>query len=440
MRPDILIFCDGGLGNRINALASGLAVARYLGLTYCVHWPINNWCAAPFQKIFANKLNVSTESISQLRGMLDDAVMLLHDEVASNALGVKFDSAYRFKNLQDFGQVAQDKNKTIFFYPAVIPNWIPEELVHKELKFLKFDPYIVREVKEFISKTMPGPFYGLHLRRTDLNVGLDDLEVFNLAKSHPEATFFVCSDDPAAEQLAAGHQNVFRREKKYQIERKTGTADWLSATYDDDGRLYYGNIQRNDDAVVEGAVDMLILAHSTIVGYSGSTFQKNANLLGRISPLLQIERPPEMFYLSKQDIDRSVIAKEFDSEIIIRLASQMMASQNGSQARYLMEKSMAYLMDKDGIDLFNILAIQNLNEKNYLQAIFSFEYLISLQPDNAVAYLKLAYTYYCVGKIDLFVSNMSKFNELQYDYSNDGEDLINIINFLNDKFNVEVKQ
>ena len=82
MRADILIFCDGGLGNRINALASGLAIARYFGLTYCVHWPINNWCAAPFQKIFANRLNVSTESISQLKGRLDDAVMLLHDEIA----------------------------------------------------------------------------------------------------------------------------------------------------------------------------------------------------------------------------------------------------------------------------------------------------------------------------------------------------------------------
>ena len=280
MRPDILIFCDGGLGNRINALASGLAVARYFGLTYCVHWPINNWCAAPFEKIFANRLNVSTESISQLRGKLDDAVMLLHDEVASNTLNVKFESAYRFNDLNHFGDSPYLKRKSFFYFPALIPNWVPEELIYNELRFLKFDHKIVKEVKEFITNTMPGPFYGLHLRRTDLNVGLSDLEVFNLAKAHPDSIFFVCSDDPQAERLAAGHLNVFQREKKFHIEKKTDADHWLSQTPDDDGRLYFGNIQRSEYAVLEGAIDMLILGHSKIVGYSGSTFQRTAQLFG----------------------------------------------------------------------------------------------------------------------------------------------------------------
>jgi hypothetical protein len=297
MRPDILIFCDGGLGNRINALASGLAVARYFGLTYCVHWPINNWCAAPFERIFANRLNISTESISQLRGKLDDAVMLLHDEIASSTLNVQFESAYRFKDLKDFGELPNLKSKSVFYYPAVIPNWVPAELVHKELRFLKFDYSIVKEVKEFISNTMPGPFYGLHLRRTDLNVGLTDLEVFNLAKAHPDAAFFVCSDDSQAESLAAAHPNVFRRKKKFQIEKKMGNGDWLAQIQDDDGRLYYGNIQRNAEAVVEGAIDMLILAHSQIIGLSGSTFQIISKTLGEISPVILIEKPTSINYI-----------------------------------------------------------------------------------------------------------------------------------------------
>jgi hypothetical protein len=437
MRANLLIFCDGGLGNRINALASGLAVARYFGLTYCVHWPTNNWCAAPFHRIFANRLNVSSESISQLKGKLEDAVMLLHDEIASNTLGVKFESAYRFESLQDFGDLALQKSKTIFYYPAVIPNWIPEDLVNQELKFLKFDFHIVKEVKKFIFQTLSGPFYGLHLRRTDLNVGLIDLEVFNLAQSHPKATFFVCSDEPAAERLAAGHPNVFHRAKKYQIERKTASADWLAPTHDDDGRLYYGNIQRNEESVVEGAIDMLILAHSTIVGSSGSTFQKIAILLGRISPLMEILRPAEMFYLSKQDIDRNVMAKQYSYDLIIKLSSRMIACGNNFQAKYLIEKTIWSFNENENIDLCNILATQNLNDKNYTQAILYLEYIISREPRDSIAYAKLAFAYYCIEKNDRFFQNMYKYNELKNNDSIDDENLIGLIKFLNIKFNMK---
>lgn len=306
MRANILIFCDGGLGNRINALASGLALARRLGLSYAVHWPINNWCAAPFEKIFANKLNISTESISQLRGQLDDAIMLLHDEIASSTLNVKFDSAYRFKDIYEFNSLPELRSKTVFYYPALIPNWIPEELVNNELRFLNFAPYIVKEVKNFITNTMPGPYHGLHLRRTDLNVGLSDLEVFNLAKAHPDEFFFVCSDDQQAECLAAGHPNVFRRDKKFYVEKKSAGGDWLAQTHDDDGRLYCGNIQRDENAVVEGAVDMLILAHSDIVGFSGSTFQKIAQRIGQNAKIVQITQPQEVAYVSPTELEKNL--------------------------------------------------------------------------------------------------------------------------------------
>ena len=342
MRPDILIFCDGGLGNRINALASGLAVARYFGLTYCVHWPINNWCAAPFEKIFANRLNVSTESISQLRGKLDDAVMLLHDEIASSTLNVQFESAYRFKDLKDFGELPNLKSKSVFYYPAVIPNWVPEELVHNELRFLKFNYSIVKEVKEFISNTMPGPFYGLHLRRTDLNVGLSDLEVFNLAKAHPDAAFFVCSDDPESERLAAGHPNVFRREKKFMVEKKSSEGDWLAQTRDDDGRLYFGNIQRNDDAVIEGAIDMLILAHSQIVGFSGSTFQNLAKKIGEVKPIIFLNKPPNMIFIAVKELVKLIKMGRINPEEIVSLAEKISDKGNYAQAIEIVETSLKY--------------------------------------------------------------------------------------------------
>lgn len=391
MRADILIFCDGGLGNRINALVSGLAIARYFGLTYCVHWPINNWCAAPFQKIFANRLNVSTESISQLKGLLDDAVMLLHDEIASNTLGVKFDSAYRFKNLQDFGELASQKGKTIFYYPAVIPNWVPEELTNKELKFLKFDTYIVQEVKEFISQTMPGPFYGLHLRRTDLNVGLDDSEVFHLTKSHPEAIFFVCSDDPDAERLAAGHPNVYRRVKKFQIEKNTLSGDWLAQTHDDDGRLYYGNIRRNEEAVVEGAIDMLILAHSQIIGFSGSTFQNNAKKLGEVSPIIQHAKPKFIKYIGIKEIKRLLSSNAITYLEFFNYAKNLEKSGNITQYIQVLEISINFLTGFELEEILCQLAKIYTKENKLVNSLIFVNYICNINPFNISGWIYLAY-------------------------------------------------
>jgi len=428
MRPDILIFCDGGLGNRINSLASGLAVARYFGLTYCVHWPINNWCAAPFEKIFANRLNVSTESISQLRGKLDDAVMLLHDEIASSTLKVKFESAYRFKDLKDFGELSDLKKKSLFYYPALIPNWVPEELVHKELGFLKFKHSIVKEVKEFISNTMPGPFYGLHLRRTDLNVGLSDLEVFNLAKAHPDAVFFVCSDDSQAESLAAAHPNVFRREKKFQIEKKTGDSDWLAQTQDDDGRFYHGNIQRNEEAVVEGAIDMLILAHSQIVGFSGSTFQRMSKTLGETCPIILIKKPNPINYIGIKEIKRQLMLKTISPIEILNYTKLLESSGNLNQAIRVLELALNFF---DGIEAEDILYrfSEKLVKKNkFLHSIIYIKQIIINNPNNISAWIFLSYIYFKLNDVDNVVKVLNEVKRLPLnDLTKQDVDLLYIV-------------
>ena len=61
-------------------------------------------------------------------------------------------------------------------------------------------------MQSFISNTLVRPFHGLHLRRTDLRVGLSDAEVLALVQRHPKEVFFVCSDDPQAEALACAHE------------------------------------------------------------------------------------------------------------------------------------------------------------------------------------------------------------------------------------------
>ena len=44
----LLAYCDGGLGNRLNALVTGILLARMAGFDLEVVWPVNNWCGARF--------------------------------------------------------------------------------------------------------------------------------------------------------------------------------------------------------------------------------------------------------------------------------------------------------------------------------------------------------------------------------------------------------
>jgi hypothetical protein len=392
-----IIFCDGGIGNRINALVSGLAIAHALGLSYRIHWPVNNWCAAPFSSIFANSEPISEVSISGLRGMLDDAEMLLHDEIASNVLGVTFQSAYRFESLADFANQCANGGKPIFYYPAIMPAWVPEALIHAELRALQFTAEITTAVRGFITEVMAGPFHGIHLRRTDLNVGLTDQEVFTLVRHYPNEKFFVCSDDPAAETLASAHPNVYHRAKSHAVEKKTAGQEWLAANHDDDGRLYHGNIQRSQAAVIEGTIDMLILAHSDIVGYSGSTFQRMARLIGSVAPVLEFPRSAALPYWSVAELIRQMQYGPLAPSVCLQIADTMGVAGFFSDAAELLTRYANVCVPEELPLVFHSLGLLGINQRNTRLAAVYFSNAIALDSSRYSSWVHLAYAQHLLG-------------------------------------------
>jgi len=181
------------------------------------------------------------------------------------------------------------------------------DLVTAQMRACIYQPAINAAVTDFIQQRIGQPFYGLHLRRTDLGVGYSDEEVSEIAQAHPQSRFFVCSDDPIAEALAAVYPNVVRREKRAYVEKRNDDGNWTAATADGDGRVYHSNIERTTASVLEAVIDLLILAHSEIVGYSGSTFQNIARLYGVHAPLVTLHRPEtKIAYLSQNTLVRQL--------------------------------------------------------------------------------------------------------------------------------------
>jgi len=427
----LTIFCDGGVGNRINSLISGLAIANYFKISYCVHWPENNWCAAGFFDIFRSHHPTSTLSIKSLRGQFKDGVVLLHDHIASEALNVVYGSAYDYESMLDFEQKVLSTGKNIFYYPAVLPKWIPFELVHKELENLDFSEKIIYEVKKFILEKMAGPFYGLHLRRTDLNVGLTDHEVLTLVTRHKDKKFFVCSDDPIAESLASVHANVHSRQKTSYVSKKESGRDWIAQCQDDDDRTYHGNIFRGKDSVIQGTIDMLILAHSDIVGYSGSTFQSMARMIGEINPLVSIARPEPFEFFAKSEIKKRIDNGLISLHDFMKMCAVVSDQFGRPEAITLLEYYYEKCADSDLPFLLYTLGVYCLNDERPRMAAIQLEKLTVMQSENHSGWLHLCYAYLLMNDLGLAGKAYNGFKASRSESMSDYE--LNLLRFVQNR-------
>jgi len=387
------IFCDGGFGNRYNSLVSGLALAEQCGLQVKVYWPKNGSCEAGYDDIFATPLSVSELSLPELAGTLDDAYCLLHDSLGSDTLRVVFHSAYDYSTVNEFAEHALSQFQRIFYYPALIPNWIDKNAIHKSVNALEIKVDLVQKAKKFIQKSLNEPFYGIHLRRTDLNVGLSDTEVQLLVKKYSNNKFFVCSDDPIAEAMAAANLNVFRREKLNHVGKRNPDGGWQSPTADDSGRIYFSNIQRGRDATLEGVIDLLVLAHSQIISFTGSTFQSVARLIGEVSELSALQKPAPIQFTAVGDVTRMLRNRSFPLGQLMGVCEELIASDRVEDAVLLLRDA---LEQEVGLSRFVILfnlGVYSMSLQRYQHAMIYFKAALDIRPESSEAkdaYFKVA--------------------------------------------------
>lgn len=400
MSTRIHIFCDGGIGNRINALISGLALSHRFDIASTIYWPMNSWCGAPFSDIFQNDLDIQIDPLDALSGKFGHAKMLLHDEIGAQFLKVPFDSAYDYQSLEDFERRGLPSSGDLFFYPAIIPQWIPDKLIHESLRRMRFSVRISQSVSEFINQTMKRPFHGLHLRRTDLRVGLTDHEAMALVQRYPQEAFFVCSDDPYAEAVASAHPNVHARSKSFYVEKKEPQSDWVSPSKDQEGRTYYGNIKRSREAIIEGTIDMLVLAHSQIVGFSGSTFQRMAKLIGNVAPLVPIARPNALPFFSFTEMTQQVERQLIDHNVLLQVCQNMIQNGEAGQALELMRMGYERMTDAQRPDIAHNLGVILLNQNQPRQACLYFIAALQIQNLRHSSWLHLAYAKSLIAEHD----------------------------------------
>jgi len=271
----IFVFCDGGLGNRLNSLIGGLVVAESYNLIPVICWPENNWCGCSFDDLFDNKFNV-----------VKDDVFYFFKEESNNLFLSITDNNIKLKNYlepneQGFESI-KNTNIDVVYYHNKIPKSLNQEKVFKFSRQLQVKSSIAKKATEFVKEnSINKNTKGLHIRKTDFPNQLDSDMLFQNVSKDINTKYFVCSDDKETEDQFSKLRNVCVFEKTSYVQ-KLNDGEWRQPTKDTVGRIFDFNIDRPKQSVIEAFVDMLILSKTTISVKNKSTFLSWAHMYSTI--------------------------------------------------------------------------------------------------------------------------------------------------------------
>jgi hypothetical protein len=267
----IFVFCDGGLGNRLNSLIGGLVIAESYNLKPIICWPENNWCGCSFEDLFDNQFDTIKEDVFYFFKEESENLFL---SITDNGIKLK---NYLEPNDHGFESIKQI-NSDVVYYHNKIPKNLNQDKVKKFVSFLKVKESILKIVRRFIKENaIDKRTKGIHIRKTDSSNQLDSHQLFENIKNDRNTRYFVCSDDEETEDMFSKLNNVSVFKKTSYVQ-KLNDGEWRQPTKDTSGRIFDFNIDRPKQSVIEAFVDLLILSKTNISVKNKSTFLSWAHL------------------------------------------------------------------------------------------------------------------------------------------------------------------
>lgn len=275
---EFLIFCDGGLGNRLGVLVGGLLFAQKLNRAPKICWPTNTWCGCSFDDIFKNDLPQSDENINEVFSKNLDHTFLIHENQTSYHINNRLSPDEASLNT-----LYSSNDDVIIYYHNSIPGFFSEQEILNALNFYKIEDNITKEANEFCVKNLiDKDVSGIHFRKTDYGNLVDEDSIENLIKENSNQRYFVCSDDQLTEYKFSDYTNVVVRLKNNYVQKLNDEIGWNDNIIDMEGRSFRFNVNRPKDSVIDAFVDMLILSRTNIVVDSISSFLKFAKFYSKL--------------------------------------------------------------------------------------------------------------------------------------------------------------
>jgi glycosyltransferase involved in cell wall biosynthesis len=359
-KNNIIIFCLGGFANRMSCLLSGLYLSKISNFNPLIYWPKDNSCQALFSDIF---INTNLKVIIELNEITEDKDKILIINMEDN----------KYNNKEDFLKALSDNITEIHYGSPILVKWIEECEIKDLFNSLIFNDYIVNEANKFIIK-INEPYYGIHIRNTDLIVGLSEYEILKITKKNNNNIFFLCSDSNDTEKKYENIKNIIIRPKKYYPEKLNSNNSWIKPEYDDTHKKCTTNIKRSMEATIEGIIDFIILANSNIIGNNGSSFQILAKLLKlNINETINSNKIQPIEHTDYNNIMENIENKDFDLLSFLNLIKLY----DIEDRIYLCELSLKYFTENNHIIIYYQLGADYIN----------------INKDKAIQYLKKSLSY-----------------------------------------------
>ncbi|MDO8931345.1 MAG: asparagine synthase (glutamine-hydrolyzing) [Rhodocyclaceae bacterium] len=271
-----MAFCDGGLSNRLNALIFALILRRKFGHRWAASWPKNTWCGAAFDRLFEIDVPIHDYPINYFKEHENEYLLLMHE----NQCDFNPERIVINKGLTSYDQYKGilDANERVLYYNNLFPPFVTFDDMKLGLASLRIEAGVRQRAEAFCAEhRIDASVLGLHIRKTDFGGNVNDDELFKLAASS-QHRFFVCSDDKGVNERFSQLSNCAVFEKSYFPQKAQDSGEWLHWVTDAEGRKFPFNIDRSEESVVEGLVDLLILSRTTLVKTSHSTFLTMAGI------------------------------------------------------------------------------------------------------------------------------------------------------------------
>lgn len=281
-RQRLIAYCDGGLGNRLNALIGALYFARALDLEASVSWPINRWCAAPFEDLFEAPYPVDRRSMPEIDAQCRDHLLLAHERQAFS-LPALLDPRVLLpgKLLADL-RAALGAAGGLVYYNNLVPPYIRSSEIDAIVRTIVVRSEYKQLANDYLSRVglQPRRYWGLHLRGTDAGFSARYYAFwYRMCRLLP-GPIVLCTDDKAVEDRFLHNPAIVRRSTSALPGKAEEGRGWNDALKDEYGRELAYNIYRGADAVRESMIDFEILGQSRALRTSRSTFLENARRFG----------------------------------------------------------------------------------------------------------------------------------------------------------------
>jgi len=277
----ILLFCDGGLGNRLNSLIGGLLVSDMIGANPIICWPKNNWCGCAFEDLFDTDILVVESGVNDVFKDNQKSIFLIHENQTNIPIPLSYNHS-----LHSIEQI-KNKDESVVYYHNSIPEYFTNDQVILKLQNFKIKDTVLEEVHKFIKiNKIDESVQGILFRKTDYeynsSISLNTDAVYNQIKINTDTRYYVCSDDMQVEKAFSKLDNVHIYNKTSYVEKyKEGS--WNESITDDQGRVSTFNVNRSRQSVIEAFIGLLIMSKTTIVVDFPSTFLHFAKHYSKIN-------------------------------------------------------------------------------------------------------------------------------------------------------------